>query len=119
MAANFIIVTREINIMSEVTLTTDGTRTFGGVITVQWRPSTTQNSLTVNIDQGGSLLQSLIFDGSGTESFDTGQGTTITTQGTFTAIFGAGGTTGTLSAHEFCWDVNGQQGSFKGTIGIW
>ena len=105
--------------MSEVALTTNGSRTFGGVITVTWIPSATEPSLTVTITSGGSLLKSLVFDGSGTQSFDVGQGTTVTTQGTFTAVFGAGGKTGTLSADKFSWDINGQEGSFKGDIGIW
>ena len=105
--------------MNEVALTTNGSRTFGGTITVTWSPSTTEPLLTVMIDSGGSLLKALNFDGTETQSFKVGQGTTVTTEGTFTAVFNAAGKTGTLTAEHFSWDISGQKGGFQGTIGIW
>jgi hypothetical protein len=78
-----------------------------------------QKALADIVNSGGKLLKSLIFDGSDTLSFNVGQGTTVSAQGTFTAVFNADGKTGTLTADSFSWDINEQKGSYSGDIGIW
>lgn len=106
--------------MNENALTTSGSRTFAGVITVTWTPDSAEPKLLVVISSGGSTLKYLTYDGTGKLSFDVSQGGgTVKTNGTFSALFDAGGKSGTLTADEFNWLINDQEGSYKGDIGRW
>jgi hypothetical protein len=110
---------REMLVTTGNALTTQGSRTFGGVITVEWTPDFFDPSISVKIKSGSNLLKVMTFATSDTQTFNVSQGTTVSTSGKFTAVFNAGGLTGTLTANQFMWDINGQEGSFQGDIGTW
>ena len=83
---------KEMLITTDIALTTlASSRTFGGVITVEWLPDFFDSAISVTIKSGENLLKIMKFTTSGSKTFEVSHGTTITARGKFTAVFNGKG----------------------------
>lgn len=94
--------------------------TVYGNVEVKWTASTSESSLSVTINSGGTIIGSMKFTPTTLNQKLTYQNPPQSASGNFSAEFSADGKSGTLSCNDFKWQLtSGDGGPVSGIVGIW
>jgi hypothetical protein len=98
--------------------TIGGSRTFVDGVKITWTPSTTTNSVELEITIGGEPVWEQGQKGNGTLNINV-SGENYELSGKLSVTFGSGGTTGQVRADGLKWTVQGEQHGYTGLVGVW
>ncbi|HXZ25473.1 MAG TPA: hypothetical protein VEI24_04560 [Nitrospiria bacterium] len=104
--------------MATQALTTGGSRTFQDGVQISWTPSSTTNSVDLQISIGGSLVWDDTVQGNGNVPVEA-DGDNYKITGVLEVQFSASGSDGQVKASGLKWTVEGSSHSYDGLVGIW
>jgi len=104
--------------MAQMAATIGGSRTFSDGVKITWTPSTTKNSVELEVSIGGETVWQQEVQGDGTARIGV-SGDNYKLSGSLSVKFGSGGTTGQVRAEGLEWTVQGDSHSYSGVVGTW
>jgi hypothetical protein len=104
--------------MATQAVTTGGSRTFQDGVQISWTPSTTTNSVELQISIGGSLVWDDTVQGNGNADVNV-SGDNYEVKGQLAVTFSASGSDGQVRANNLQWTVENDSHGYTGLVGVW